>query len=477
MVNSLRIAHNKRSIYLAVVAAAIVALLLWPTADTPRNQQLDQVLRNGELVMLTRNSASTYYEEAEGPAGLEYDLAKGFADELGVRLTVKIYPGVGELVDALNAGEGDFIAAGFSITSERQKTYRFSHPYNQAQSLVIYHRDADKPAAISDLVKGKIGVNEGASYISHLRNAAEEIPELSWQELDEAGIEDMLQMVTSGELDYSIIDSTDMALNQQFYPYVKAAFPLGEPEPLAWMFDTLNDDSLVQRSREYLYQLEQSNRLQELISRYYDDTSEYDPIEVLAYLDRVRDQLPVLRPLFVEAGKAQDIDWRLLAAMAYQESHWNRNAVSPTGVKGIMMLTLNTAASLGVTNREDPVQSIDGGARYLRILLESLPERIPEPDRLYMALAAYNIGMGHLEDARILTQQSGEDPDNWEAVRKHLPLLSRQKYSETLRYGFARGGMAVHYVDNIQSYYDILNWMDSRNHPLLTQSDEHAMET
>ena len=148
--------------------------------------------------------------------------------------------------------------------------------------------------------------------------------------------------------------------------------------------------------------------------------------------------------------------------MGYQESHWNPDAVSPTGVRGIMMLTEATARQLGVEDRVDPRQSIFGGARYLRRIKRKIPERIAEPDRTWLALAAYNIGFGHLEDARILTQANGGDPDRWEDVREHLPLLADPKWHTRTRHGYARGGQPVHYVENIRYYYDVLLWLDER---------------
>jgi membrane-bound lytic murein transglycosylase F len=152
-------------------------------------------------------------------------------------------------------------------------------------------------------------------------------------------------------------------------------------------------------------------------------------------------------------------DWRLLAAIGYQESKWDPTAVSPTGVKGLMMLTAETAQRLGVKDREDPRQSIFGGARYLQKMRETIPERVPEPDRTWLALAAYNLGYGHLEDGRILTQMHGKDPDSWQDVREHLPLLGQERWYMQVKRGYARGWEAVKFVDNVRGYLDILEWV------------------
>jgi membrane-bound lytic murein transglycosylase F len=160
--------------------------------------------------------------------------------------------------------------------------------------------------------------------------------------------------------------------------------------------------------------------------------------------------------MFRQTAEKYNLDWHLIAAIAYQESHWNPRAKSPTGVRGLMMLTLDTAKEMGVTNRLDPAQSLEGGVAYFLKLKARLPERIQDPDRSLFALAAYNVGFGHLEDARILTVRNNKNPDLWVDVREHLPLLSKKKYYTTLKRGYARGNEPVIYVDNIQYYRSYL---------------------
>ena len=218
----------------------------------------------------------------------------------------------------------------------------------------------------------------------------------------------------------------------------------------------------------FLHQFRTSGRLVELQNAFYFPQDHLDRVGMFTFLQQVRERLPPLLPMFQEVAHVHGMDWRLLAAMGYQESHWKPDASSYTGVRGIMMLTQRTARQLGVTNRLDPEQSIEGGARYFIRLRERIPDRIPEPDRTWMALAAYNMGMAHLEDVRILTQKQGGNPDAWADVNKRLNYLSQEKYYSQMKYGYARGFEAKQYVENIQSYYEILMWMDTRDHPLLT---------
>jgi soluble lytic murein transglycosylase-like protein len=193
-----------------------------------------------------------------------------------------------------------------------------------------------------------------------------------------------------------------------------------------------------------------------LLESYYGFYQRYDPVDLQTFRRRVHSRLPRYRELIHQAAEANGLHWMLLAAVAYQESHWNPRARSPTGVRGMMMLTRVTAAELGVDNRLDPGQAIPAGARYLAGLRKRLPASVREPDRTWMALAAYNIGYGHLMDARQLCAELHQDPDSWDDLKEILPLLANKAYYRHLRYGYARGWEPVRYVRRVRDYLDEL---------------------
>ncbi|MEE8343000.1 MAG: membrane-bound lytic murein transglycosylase MltF, partial [Gammaproteobacteria bacterium] len=223
--------------------------------------------------------------------------------------------------------------------------------------------------------------------------------------------------------------------------------------------------------------IKQDGTLGRLMDRYYGHLPEFNYVGTSSFLRHIRSRLPKYQELFMQGADAIGEDWRLVAAIGYQESHWNPKAVSPTGVRGIMMLTRNTTAYLGLNNRIDPRQSILGGARYFSLVKRKVPARISEPDRTWLALAAYNIGFGHLEDARKLTEGQGGNPDKWVDVKQRLPLLSQSKWYRHTEHGYARGQVSVQYVENVRSYYDILIWSTRRNHALLRELDSYDIET
>jgi membrane-bound lytic murein transglycosylase F len=269
---------------------------------------------------------------------------------------------------------------------------------------------------------------------------------------------DLLAAVASGETDMTVADSTEFSLARHFHPDLRPAFKLAESESIAWALAPQGAD-LLQEVERYFRELEAIGLLEEIRERYRRSLVRYNRVDAANFVASVRERLPQYRAWFEEAAADTGIDWRLLAAVGYQESRWDVNAVSPTGVRGLMMLTAETARRVGVRDRSDARDSIMGGARYLHLIRETIPVRIGEPDRTWLALAAYNVGYGHLEDARVLTQGRGRNPDSWEDVRETLPLLAQERWYTRTRRGYARGWEPVGFVRNVQTYTELLRWM------------------
>lgn len=450
-------------------AAAVWMVSQWP-AESVEPTLLEEIRESGTLTILTRNGASSYFTAADGETGPEYELAHAFARFLGVELQVHVADAFGELETLLNSGQGDMIAANLTRTPERLTDFRFGPSYDTTHTLVVFRRDIDRPKNLNDLAGLKGGVVAASSYAQRLENARQDFPGLDWQPMENAGIEDLMLMLDEGQLDYTLVDERIFTINRDFYPNIGKAFTLPGEQSLAWAFARGDDDSLAQQARVFMQKARGDGTLMAIEERFFKPQEKLDRIGMMRFIQRVRERLPPWLPLFQEVAAEQQIDWRLLAAMGYQESHWDAGAVSPTGVRGLMMLTQNTANELGVEDRRDPLQSIRGGAQYFVYLYNKLPERISEPDRTWMALAAYNMGYGHLQDARRLTERMGGNPDQWEAVEKSVGLLTQKQYYSEARHGYARGRQAQHYVENIQRFYETLKWMDTRAHPLLVAS-------
>lgn len=437
----------------------LVAFML-TTFSTPP-PLLEQIQQTGRLRVVTRASPITFYAGPNGPQGFEYEIANRFAVYLGVALDMYVPADFPTVLEEVANGNAHIAAAGFTITEERSRRFHFGPSYMDVTPQVIYRYGDGRPRNLADLAGGRLVVLASSRHAELLQSLAAEFPGLEWEADPVADSEELLYRVHSGEIDYTVADSTEFEISRNYYPEIRSAFDLGEPEPIAWVFSGGNDPSLRESANAFFTELADSGELDELIEQAFGHADRFDYVGTRRFLEHIDSRLPRYREFFERASEITGFDWRLLAAIGYQESHWNPRAVSPTGVRGIMMLTQNTARMLGVENRIDPKQSILGGARYLVRVRRKIPDRIPEPDRTWMALASYNVGYGHLEDARILTETLGGDPDRWADVRDVLPLLAQKKYHSKLARGYARGHEPVIYVDNIRSYYDILQWATS----------------
>ncbi len=440
-------------------AALLLCLPLLLTTSRPPTA-LETVLNSGELHIISRNGPTTYYEGSQGLDGFEYHLAKIFADHLGVKLIIEDKDTLKEIFNALAKPSATLAAADLTVTDERKQNIRFTVPYQDVTQKLLYRNGEKRPKTIEDLYGKRILVVANSSHSERLKELQKDHPQLIWHEQGNVEMIELVEMVHDGTIDHTIVDSNAFDLNRGLFPRARVAFDTSEAQQLAWALPKNSDDSLYNVANEFLIEARDSNLLNELTERFYGHVDSIDANGALTFGYRLKSRLPKWKETLKKAGEKHDLDWHLLAAISYQESHWNPKATSYTGVRGMMMLTNATAKEVGVTDRLDPVQSIDGGAIYFKKIYNRLPKTITGNDRTWMTLASYNVGYGHLEDARVLTQRLDKDPNKWSDVREHLPLLTKRKYYSKARYGYARGWEPVYYVQNIRSFYKTIAWQD-----------------
>lgn len=451
--------------------------LLLSACEKPQPTALERIQEEGVLRVITRNSPSTYFQDRNGETGFEYELAKRFADKLGVKLEMETADNLDDLFQRLNQPKGpDLAAAGLIATPSRTPSALFSHTYLDVAPQVIYRNGQPRPTRPEDLIGKRIMVLKGSNHAEQLRSLQAKHPALSFEESDAVEIVDLIRMVDEGQIDLTLVNSNELAMNQVYFPNVRVAFDLGETASMSWMVPAGTDLSLLNEANHFLDEALKNGTLQRLKDRYYGHVDVLGYVGAYTFAKHLQQRLPRYEKFFHQSARKHYIDWRLLAAIGYQESLWEPSATSKTGVRGLMMLTQRTAQAMGVSNRLDPRQSIEGGARYLAHVMESLPDSIEQPDRTWFALAAYNVGGGHLEDARKLAQAEGLNPNKWLDVKTMLPRLAQKQWYSKTRYGYARGGEPVHFVANIRRYYDILTWLTQpqMEGPALNQSGLHV---
>ncbi|MFC0267784.1 membrane-bound lytic murein transglycosylase MltF [Kushneria aurantia] len=454
----------------ALIALAMPARLpLGIAGPLVSGGQLAEVQARDFLEVATRNAPSTFYEGQRGPGGFEFELFSRFADSLGVSLAVDDEHRSSEVLDRVASGGADIGAAGL-VLDRRRSDLIYSRPIMSMQPLVIYRRGMAAPSEIADLDNLDVGIATHNGISRTLRELQPQHPTLSWRESPGVEATDLLAMVQRGELDAAVVYAHEFRINRLFFREVEPAFEIGEPLSLSWAIQ--GDLALLERANDFIATMRTSGELKALAQQYFgqDDYLEY--VGTRRFLEQIEQHLDRWRAPFKRAAAENDFDWQLLAAVGYQESHWRPDAVSPTGVRGMMMLTRDTARFMEIEDREDPLQSIDGSARYLRYLHGRIPDSVTEPDRTWMTLAAYNLGLGHLLDARELARQRNLDPDQWQDVRNTLPLLQEQRWYRRVEHGFARGSVAALYVRNVRRYEEILNYVhrSQRRFPSLVRA-------
>ncbi len=448
------------------VQFSVLAIAIVVTATTAYHHfpasLVQKIKRNGELIVVTRNSPTTYYISHDGPTGFEYELAKQFAKYLGVDLKIVVENEFNRILPEIVSGNAHIGAAGITRTKQREAYIDFGREYHEIFAQVAYQGGLQKPKSIEDLKNKRIAVIKGSAHAQMLADHKEFFPELDWKEYPDLSSEELLNQVSNGSIEHTIVDSDELAINRRYFPILRVGFNLGPKQPMAWAFQKSEDTSLKNAANKFFTKLETDGTLTLLKEKYFGHIEDISPADSHTFLKNVKKRLPKYENLFKHAAVEYDMDWRFIAAVSYQESLWKSNAVSPTGVKGLMMLTNDTAKQLKINNRIDPLNSVLGGTKYFMTMHKKIPARIAEPDRTWLALAAYNIGFGHLEDARVLTQRAGDNPDLWLDVRKHLPLLSQKKWYAKTRFGYARGQEPVTYVQNIRNYLDLLIWLENK---------------
>lgn len=453
----------KRDVRLVVWGMCVVTLLAGCDLRLER-PMVEEIRDRGALVVITRNAPTTYYEGRDRKiVGFEHDLAVAFGEYLGVPVKFKVLHSRNEILNALRNREGDIAAAGLTTFPDTKGHFRFGPPYQDVDKQVVCRRGGRRPTNLLQLSRVDLVIEEEETISERLLALRGIVPGLSWSVAPGLSSEQIMGKVWSGDVDCTIADSNIVSMNRKFFPELVVKFPLGATTSLRWVLP--RRAMLLNRElTAWFEKMQRTGYLASIYERYYGHVDnhheDYDYVDNRSFLRRMKRRLPIYEHLFRAAGKKYNVSWKVLAALSYQESHWDPQSTSYTGVRGLMMLTRDTARWVGVDNRLDPKQSIFGGAEYLTNIRRKLTPEIKEPDRTWIALAAYNIGPGHVRDAQTLAVRLGKSPNKWNSLRSVLPLLSQRKYHSTLKSGYARGYEPTQYVRKIRQYLDILDRQD-----------------
>lgn len=459
----------------------LFGILLGNTACT----RVRESLPRDELVVAVRDTPAFLQGE---DAGFERDLIDTFAQELGFKVRIIRVHDHDELIELLREGKAHFAAS--ATVLEHLDGIRYTAPLRESQQVIVQSAAAlsvDEPEKLEghqiEVLEGSpqalelnawnvqntsVNVNLGvmgnahaaetttATSASTSASTPKDKPHFTLSGQHGMNEIDLLERVSEHKSELAATDRLSFDIASNFYPDIQIAQPLEGRVRFAWAFPEEGSQALFDQAQQFIARIRQDGSLARLDDRYFGHIHRLDAYSIASFLERVDTLLPRLRQDFITAQNDTGIDWRLLAAVAYQESMWNPLATSPTNVRGIMMLTEETADRLKVTNRLDARQSIRAGAKYLSDLIDELPNDIPQPDRTWMGIAAYNLGQGHMNGARAIAKTLKRDSTSWYEMKAVLPLMAREEYYRRLKSGRARGGEAVIMVENIRKFYDIL---------------------
>jgi membrane-bound lytic murein transglycosylase F len=426
--------------------------------------RIDPPEKLGELVVGVREAPALFQQTppdsktgSNEPAttGFDYDLVEAFAATLSLKVRYVKAAHPQALLQMLREGKIHF-AASLPVTDGATDGLRLSPPVRTAKPVLVRHADALGPDALDELPGRNVEVIAGTPHAASLRALPERQRPIVLERSDIDEIV-LLERVATRNAPLAATDSASFRVAANFFPDLALVDELPGEVKFAWAFAAKVDQAFFERARGFIDHVSRDGTLARITDRHFGHIQRVGSEIIAELLEKRVSLLPRFRREFVAAQEITGIDWRLLAALAWQESKWDPLATSPTGVRGMMMLTEDTADQLNVKNRLDPAESIRAGARYLADLMEQLPPEVAEPDRTWLALAAYNLGMGHLNGARHFATGLKRDPNAWYEMKQVLPLLARPEYYARLKSGRARGGEAVILVENVRTYFAVLS--------------------
>lgn len=418
------------------------------------NASLAKVRNKGEITVLTTESPLIYSPSKKGEAsGIDHDLLQNFADHYNLKIKFVLVPDETALYKALSKGEGD-VAAARLRTPENHKGFLTGPAYEETV-LSLYCQKKSHVQNVQDLADKSVGLlskDSAGSFINRLQQFS---PKLTVQVFDGQQTQDLLSSLNNKKFDCVIAENVAGDYYVRFHTRLEKVSNLTEPYSLSWLLTPENQDLLL-LMQSWFQQASREDEVMRIMDRYKSPLTQLDTKDISKFFKSIQENLPTYRQAFKEAASEHGLPWQLVASVAYQESHWDPEARSFTGVRGLMQLTTDTADHMEVEDRNDPLQSIWGGSKYLRYLMDKMPTFINTKDRMSLALAAYNVGYAHLRDAQKLAEQMGRNPYSWHHMKEILPLLADPDYSRKLEYGAARGNETVEFVERVKSFYNLM---------------------
>lgn len=437
----------------------------------PVKIDLQQIKERGKLVALTGYGLNSYFIYKGTPMGYEYELLEMLSRELGVKLEIVVVEDTHDIYQKLNTGQGDIIADNLIVTKESERVADFTIPHNHSRQVLIQKKPSNwrslDPATLDkklirntlDLTGKEVHVRKESAYFARMENLSEEIgSDIKIVTVSgDTATEDLIRLVAEGKIPYTIADENVALVNQTYYPDVDVSTPVSFPQRIAWAVRESSPD-LLEAVNKWISRIRKEPVYLAIYNKYYRNYKILEPNIACRRQMTCGKNLSQYDNLIVQHAKEIGWDWRLLAALIYQESHFDPSAKSWAGATGLMQLMPMTAQHFGVTDPNNPVENLRGGTKYLKWLDAYWKEQIPDKDeRLKFVMASYNVGQEHVADAVRLAAKYNRNPKVWDDnVAYFILQKSNPKFSTdpVVKYGYCRGAEPFNYVVQILERYE-----------------------
>lgn len=445
-----------RTLYAGIaIAAVLLTLSFWNLLRPPRD--LDTIRNSGKLRIIMTYDPASYFIYKGTPMGYSYELAEKFCEDLGLEMEVVLVRDLDRLLSSLRAGKGDLVAHNLTITGMRKLEVDFTDPISYTSQVLVQKKSNGSIKNIRELAGKTIHVRSESAYYAQLQKL--EISEgIDLRILTVPGFKSTSQLireVSAGTIAYTVADRNIADANRSLYPDLDFETTVSPIMPLAWA-TSKQSPVLCSALNKWLASAQTKAFVQVLENKYYREQYTFKQRAMHAFYSEKAGEISDYDLLVRKYAKSIGWDWRLLASLLYEESHFDPQAVSWAGAMGLMQLMPGTARMFGISNLFDPETNIRAGTRYLAYLQKEWTGIADPENRVRFILASYNAGPGHVRDAQNLARKYGRDPEVWDgSVERYMELKSDPFYyrDEASEFGYCNGIMPVNYTRNILGRY------------------------
>ena len=424
--------------------------------ENPAQTDLNDIIKRGTIRAVVDNSSTSYYIYRGRRMGYEYELLQNLAKHLGVQLRLVITDDLDEAFKFLNQGKADIIAINLEMSEERKNYAAFTESTNRLSTVLVQRANGELLTDLSQLNQKTVHLRSGSIYIEQLEAVRDTLQmALEIIEVQESS-EKMVDMVASGEIDFTVVDNDIALVNATYYDNIDVDLEINEASEVGWAVRK-NAPELLDAINQWIEKGKESAFFAILYGKYFENKKNSYFRNTSAFSSISGDRISIYDEIIQKGADELGWDWRLLAALVYKESRFDTTAVSYAGAQGLLQLMPVTLERFGVSNANDPSESLMAGVQFLKYLDKFWRERVPDSnERIRFVLASYNVGHGHVEDAWRLALKYGKDTQRWANVAFYLEKKNQREFyrDPVVKSGYAKGHMAVAYAREVLSLYE-----------------------